>query len=77
MLKLWSEMFIIHERLIFLVKIILRRYRDYVPIDINHFIAHPDPERLYHTTGVYAPCSLRKTFWVLFRPTRLRTAKEL
>ena len=25
------------------------------PIDINPFITHPAQERLYHTTGVYAP----------------------
>ena len=48
-----------------------------VPIDIDPFISHPDPEKLCHITGVYAPFSLRKTLWLLFRPTRLRTAKEL
>ena len=51
--------------------------RTYVPIDINPFITHPAHERLYHTTGVYAPYSLRTTVWVLLRPTRIKTAKEL
>ena len=29
--------------------------RTYVPVNINPFITHPAHERLYHTTGVYAP----------------------
>ena len=33
--------------------------RTNVPIDINPFITHPAHERLYYTTGVYAPYSLR------------------
>ena len=38
--------------------------RTNVPIDINPFITHPAHERLYHTTGVYAPYSLRTAVWV-------------
>ena len=45
---------------------------------INPFVTHPPPDRrLYHTTGVYAPYSLRTAMWVLSRPTRIRTEKEL
>ena len=33
--------------------------RTYIPIDINPSITHPAHEKLYHTTGVYAPYSLR------------------
>ena len=33
--------------------------RTFVPVDINPFITHPAHERLYHTTRVYAPYSLR------------------
>ena len=44
---------------------------------INPFITHPAHERLYHTTGVDAPYSLRTAVWVLLRPTRIRTVKEL
>ena len=40
---------------------------------INPFITHPAHERLYHTTGVDAPYSLRTAVWVLLRPTRIRT----
>ena len=40
------------------------------------FINHPVNERLYHTTGVYAPYSLLAEVWVLLRPTRIRTMKE-
>ena len=36
--------------------------RTNVPIDIKPFITHPAHERLYHTTGVYTPYSLR-TEW--------------
>ena len=49
----------------------------YVPVDINPFITHPANERLYHTTGVYAPYSLRTAVWVLLRPTTVKTVKEL
>ena len=38
-------------------------------IDINPFITYPAHEKLYHTTGVYAPHFLY--------PTRNRTAKGL
>ena len=38
---------------------------------------HPAHERLYHTTGVYAPYSQRTALWVLLRPTRIRKVKEL
>ena len=38
---------------------------------------HPAHERLYHTTWVYALYSLRTAVWVLLRPTRIRTEKEL
>ena len=51
--------------------------RTYVPIDLNPFITHQAHERLYHTTGVYAPYSLRTAVWVLLRPTRIKTEKEL
>jgi len=51
--------------------------RTNVPIDLSPFIAHPAHERLYHTTGVYAPYSLRTAVWVFLRPTRIRTVKEL
>ena len=45
--------------------------------DINPFITHPAHKRLYHTTGVYAPYSLRTAVLVLLRPTRIRTVKQL
>ena len=48
-----------------------------VPNDINPFITHPALESLYHTTGAYAPYSLRTAVWVLLRPARVRTVKEL
>ena len=51
--------------------------RTYVPIDINLSIFHPAHERLYHTTGIYAPYSLRTAGKVLLRPTRIRLVKEL
>ena len=51
--------------------------RTCVPNDINAFITHPTHKRLYHNTRVYAPYSLRTAVWVLLRPTRIRTAKEL
>ena len=47
--------------------------RTFVPIDINPFITHPAHERLYHTTRVYAPYSLRTAVWVILCPTRIRT----
>ena len=43
--------------------------RTNIPIDINPFITHPVHEKLYHTTGVYAPHSLHLT--------RNRTVKDL
>ena len=51
--------------------------RTYLPIDINPSIIHPAHERLYHTTGIYAPYSLRTAWRVLLRPTRIRLVKEL
>ena len=51
--------------------------RTYVSTDINTFITHPAHESLYQTTGVYAPYSLQTEVWVLLRPTRIRTVKEL
>ena len=47
------------------------------PIDINPSITHPAHGRLYHTTWVYAPYSLRTAVWVLLRPTRIKALKEL
>ena len=44
-------------------------------VNVNPCITHPAHEWLYHTTGVYAPYSLRKAVWVLLRPTRIRTVK--
>ena len=41
------------------------------------FIIHSAHEWLYHTTEVYASYSLRSALWVLLRPTRIRTVKEL
>ena len=43
------------------------RNRTCVPIDINPSITHPAFERLYHTTGVYDPYSLRTAVWVFLR----------
>ena len=43
--------------------------RTNIPIDINPFITHPVHEKLYHTTGLYAPHFLY--------PTRNRTVKDL
>ena len=45
--------------------------RTFVPVDINPFITHPAHERLYHTTRVYAPYSLRTAVWVILCPTRI------
>ena len=45
--------------------------QDFVPVDINPFITHPAHERLYHTTRVYAPYSLRTAVWVILCPTRI------
>ena len=42
-----------------------------------YFITHPAHERLYHTSGVYAPYSLRTAVWVLLRLSRIKTLKEL
>ena len=52
-------------------------HRTNVPIAINAFITHPAHERLCHTNRVYAPYFLRTAGWDLFRPTRIRTVKEL
>ena len=51
--------------------------RPKVPTDIHPFVTHPAHERLYHTTRVYTPYSLQTVVWVLQRPTRIRTLKEL
>ena len=51
--------------------------RTYLPIDINPSIIHPAHERLYHTTGIYAPYSLRTAGRVLLRRTGTRLVKEL
>ena len=51
--------------------------RTNIPIDIKPFITHPAREKLYHTTGVYVPYSLRTAVWVVLRPTRIRTVKEI
>ena len=51
--------------------------RTYVLININPFIIQPAHERVYHTTGVYAPYSLRSAVWVLLRVARIRAVKEL
>ena len=42
----------------------------YAPININSFITHPSHLRLYHTTGVYAPYSLRTPVLVFLRPKK-------
>ena len=53
--------------------------RNKVLIDINPFVTHLFHERVYQTTGVYAPYPLRTAMWVPLRvrPTRIRTVKEL
>ena len=51
--------------------------RTNVLIDINPLIAHPAHERLYYTTGVYTLYPLRTAVWVLLRPTKIKTVKEL
>ena len=51
--------------------------QDQHPNFFHPFIIHPADERLYHTTRVYAPYSLRTAVWVLLRPIRIRPGKEL
>ena len=51
--------------------------RPKIPTDIHPFVTHPAHERLYHTTRVYTPYILQTAVWVLQRPTRIRTLKEL
>ena len=51
--------------------------RTSVSVAINPFITHPAHERLYHTTGVYAPYSLRTAGWDLLRPTRRAVRRGL
>ena len=43
-----------------------RMEQDWRPIDINPYITHPAHEKVYHTTRVCAPYSLRTAAWVLF-----------
>ena len=52
--------------------------RNKVLIDINPFITPLSHERVYHTTGVYAPYPLRTAVWVLLhvRPTRISCETE-